>query len=308
MRISSAAADFNSADLKDTTSHEVGRGVSFDSLKENGQAENWYKKTETNTYFYNTVGMIVASALGGLLYIYHIRLPYIAATMMAVLGLITAFFYQEPRVDTQKFTLKNYFRQNIDGTRHIFANPQIRMVSVFSIFVSFITYSALWFMYEPRLAAGNFTPHILAILVSGTYLMRALGTRLIPFMDKMLKPHQIPIFLAILQTTGTALSFIGGRLGAITTVYTRKFSDGFRYPILATLQNQEIDSKYRATSLSAINLFTSLLVGVMGILIGSSIDAFGIEKVFGAFTLIGIFIVIPLALGLSAIIKSQKAG
>lgn len=278
----------------------------YDSLKENNQEKNLYKKTETDTFFYCTIGMVFASILGGFLYKYGVHTPYFACVIASIISLIITLFFQEPNIDSNKFTLKNYLKQNIDGIKHIFENKMIRAVSFFSFIITFITYTALWYLYEPRLTAGGFRPELMGMLVAGTYIIRAIGTKLVPVLDKKLKKSQIPIFLAVLQSVGSFLSFIPGKIGAITSVYSRKFADGFRNPIVATLQNEQIESKYRATSLSAISLFTNLLIGLAGPVIGMLNSQYGPPITLGVFGFVGVFICIPLAINLSNTIKKYS--
>lgn len=278
----------------------------FDSLKENDKEKEYYKKTETDTFFYCTVGMAIASILGGILFKYDIHWPYLAAAMVAGVSLAAAFFYQEPTIDTEKFTLRNYVKQNIEGVKHIFENKLIRAVSIFSILSDFVSYSALWYLYEPRLAAGGFDARWMGILVSGTYAIRALGTKLIPVLDNRLRPNQIPMFLAVTQTIGSAISFFEGRIAAVGCVYSRKLVDGFRKPILATIQNENIQPKYRATSLSALSLLGNLLISVIGPLIGFSNEKWGVEVTLGMFAIVGIIAVIPSAMCLGKEIDKDK--
>lgn len=278
----------------------------YDSLKENDQEKKLYKKTETDTFFYCTVGMVFASILGGFLYKYGVHMPYVACVVASIISLIITLFFQEPALDSKKFTLKNYLQQNLDGVKHIFENKMIRSISFFSFIITFITYAALWYLYEPRLAVAGFNPELMGLLVAGTYVIRAIGTKLVPALDKKLKKSQIPIFLAILQSIGSFLSFIPGKVGAITSVYSRKFADGFRNPIVATLQNEQIESRYRATSLSAISLFTNLLIGLAGPIIGLLNDRYGPSTTLGIFGFIGIMVCLPLAVNLSNMIKKYN--
>lgn len=278
----------------------------YDSLKENGQEKNLYKKTETDTFFYCTIGMVFASILGGFLYKYGVNIPYVACIIASIISLIITLFFQEPTIDSDKFTFKNYLKQNIDGVKHIFENKMIRAVSFFSFIITFITYTGIWYLYEPRLAVGGFNPELMGMLVAGTYVIRAVGTKLVPILDKKIKKSQIPIFLAVIQSVGSFLSFIPGKIGAITSVYSRKFTDGFRNPIVATLQNEQIESKYRATSLSAISLFTNLLIGLAGPIIGILNNQYGPPIALGAFGFIGVLICVPFAINLSKAIKKYS--
>ena len=271
----------------------------FDSLKENNQDGKFYKKTETDTFFLSTLGMVVGTAIGGFLFKYGTHLPFVICIFTSIIALVIALFFEEPRLDSEKFTFNNYLKQNIEGTKHIFENKKIRAITFFSLIISFITYTGLWYLYEPRLAEGGFEARHMGLLVAGTYLIRAVGIKLIPILDKKIKSNNIPYFLVIFQVIGSFSSFIQGRAGAITSVYSRKFLDGFRKPILNTLQNENIVSKYRATSLSAIALFENLIIASAGPIIGIMIDRYSPSFTLGMFVFIGLVVGLPLARNLS---------
>ncbi len=278
----------------------------YDSLKENGKEKVWYQKTEANTFFWCTIGMAFASIVGGYLYNYNIHLPYTLSIFVAIGALIGAFFLEEPRIDTQKFTFQAYLRQNIDGMLHIVSNKIIRAISLFSILIEFIAYVGLWYLYEPRLAEGGFAAVSMGLLVAGTYLIRAVGTKLIPVVTEKLSEKHIPLFLAVLQTIGSGLSYFEGKFGAISSVYMRKFADGFRKPILSRLQNDQMDSRYRATALSAIALCSNGLISFAGIFVGRMQDGVGTAKTMGLFFWIGLCTVMPAALYLYTTIKNEQ--
>lgn len=270
----------------------------FDSLKENNRSKEEYQKVQADTFFWCTIGMAVSSALGGYLYTIHPRLPYLTTSLVALIAFFTAFGLEEPRLDSVKISLRSYIRQNWEGFLHIFRNSKIRAISLFSILIDFVAYVGLWYLYEPRLAEAGFPAKWLGLLVSGTYLIRALGTKLIPFVLK-LGDSKIPIFLTIFQVVGSALSFIENRFGAVGSVYLRKMSDGFRLPILDRIQNVEIESKYRATSLSAISLLSNILISAIGPVVGYLNEHGSVSNTLGYFSIVGLVFVLPSAIHLS---------
>ncbi|MFZ2199721.1 MAG: MFS transporter [Microgenomates group bacterium] len=276
----------------------------FDSMKENGVGEEDYQKVQADTFFWCTIGMAISSTLGGYLYTLHHQLPYIATTLVSVGALISSFGLEEPELDSVKVNLKVYLRQNWEGFLHIFRNNKIRAISLFSILINFVAYVGLWYLYEPRLAEGGFPATWLALLVSGTYLIRAFGTKLIPLVLKF-GDKNIPIILTLFQALGSALSFIESKFGAVSSVYLRKMSDGMRNPILARLQNVELESRYRATSLSAISLLGNILISLAGPLIGYLMEHGGASKTLGYSAAIGIILVLPSAIFLSREISKE---
>jgi len=270
----------------------------FDSLKENGKEKEHYQKTEATGFFYATIGMAIASVFGAYLFKIDLHVPYMASTVAAILAFITAFWLQEPTIDSEKFSIKAYLKQNWEGMIHIFKLPLIRSISIFSILIDFVAYVGLWYLYEPRLAEAGFPAEWLGWLVAGTYLIRAIGTKLIPFIMK-LGDKQIPIALTLIQAIGSFLSFWEAKAGAISSVYLRKFSDGIRKPILNRLQNEQIDSKYRATSLSAVSLFSNGLIALAGPIVGYTMEKYSTSVTLGVMGFIGIVLVLPAALAVS---------
>lgn len=279
----------------------------YDSLKENDEVEKNYKKTEADSYMFNTIGMALAAIVGGFLFKINTMAPYTFMIPISGLALLASSFYEEPAIKRAKLNLNNYFTQNFNGVKHVFSNPHIRAVAFFTIAINLVAYSGIWYLYEPRLAMGDFDARIFAVLVSGGYLVRALGTKLIPVVDKKIKKSGGPLFLAIFQTFGSVLSFIGGRFGAIAGVYSGKMSDGFRQPTMVALQNDQISSEYRATSLSTLSLMSNILLSLLGIWIGVGIDKLGARITMGFYAVFGILVVIPLGLHLTNIMKGSES-
>lgn len=270
----------------------------YDSLKENGIGEMEYQKVEADTFFWCTVGMAISSALGGYLYTLHHLLPYTVTTLVGIGALVTAFRLQEPEIDSVKVSARTYIKQNWEGFLHIFRHARVRSISIFSILINFVAYVGLWYLYEPRLAEGGFPASYLGWLVAGTYAIRAVGTKLLPWIMKM-GDKNIPIFLTLFQAFGSALSYLNNGFGAIGSVYLRKMSDGMRSPVLARLQNVEIESQYRATSLSAISLLGNVLISAVGPLIGWAMTTHSSRETMGAFFFVGLFLVLPSAIYVS---------
>ncbi len=271
----------------------------YDSLKENGLEKKLYQKVEADTFLLCTIGMAIASILGGYLYKINPYLPFSIMIPMTLIGLITATFYIEPKLDTQKYSLKDYVNQNIEGAKHIFRNGLVKWVSIFSIISTVITYVSLWYLYEARITNSFSDSGTIAWIVAGTYIVRAIGTRFVGKFEKLFKAKGSPIALILFQSLGSFLSFFKNSFGAISSVYFRKFSDGFRTPIVLNMQNEQIESKYRATALSAVSLIGNLAMIPLGYLAGVGIEKFGVENTLGFVGILSLLIGMPVAIKLS---------
>ncbi len=76
-------------------------------------------------------------------------------------------------------------------------------------------------------------------------------------------------------------------------------SDGMRSPILTRLQNVELESRYRATSLSAISLLGNILIAAIGPVIGYLMEQGSVSTTFGYSSIVGLILVLPSAIYLS---------
>jgi MFS family permease len=242
----------------------------YDSLKENKQEKKWYQHIESKTYMYCTMIMVLGCVVGGYAYQIQPHLPYAICIVAAVISFGIAWFFEEPHIDSEKWSLPSYIRQNVEGVKHVVRFSAIRWITLFTVAAGFVSYTGLWYMYEPRLAVEGFSPSILGYVVAGTYLARAVGISLIPAFLKKFGESKTLVLFVLLQSFGSALSIFSGKMWAISSVYLRKAMDGVRKPICDRLANDHVDSKYRATALSAISLYTNLAVALAGPVIGWS--------------------------------------
>lgn len=277
----------------------------FDSLKENEKEKEYYKKVEADSFFLNTVGMGIASIISGLLYKINSFLPFTIMIPITIIGALMSFFYTEPKIDSQKYSLKAYLQQNVDGVKHIVRNSKIKWISIFSIITMTITYVSLWYIYEPRITVAFDNPILITWLIGGTYIIRAVGIKFINVLDKKIDQKRAPVFIAFLQSIGSMLSFIKNGFGAISSVYLRKFSDGYIRPTVLNLQNENIESRYRATSLSAISFFYNILVSAIGVFIGFLMDKLGPATTLGLVGTVGLIVGLPVAFKLSAVLSKE---
>ncbi len=283
-----------------------GSGVAliYDSLKENGQ-EKIYEEVESKGYFLATISFVFASTIGGVLYDINPKLPFIILFFVWAVGLITSLFFQEPKLDTEKANFKKYVKQNIKGFKHIFRNKKIGLTSAYSVLLSFVFLTGLWWLYQKSANEMNLNPKYVGILISTLYIFRAVGTNFYPIIKNFLTKYKIYFasFLAILQAIASFLLIVPNVFIALTGLALRYLSDGFRQPYLNNLQNKQIKSKYRATSLSAIALITSLLLTGFNPLIGKGIDLYGARLIIAITGFIPLLISFPLTLFLK---KSEE--
>ncbi len=288
---------FLAAEVFDKT-HEAlysgaAQALAYDSLKEqNKEAE--FEKLENKSYFWATTFFIGASVLGGFLYTIHPKLPYIVVLLPATLNILVASLYKEPTIDTQTFSLQTYLKQNVDGFKHIFRHRQVALISFYSVSVTYVFLTGLWWLYQK---AGNeigFAPQYVGILIGGLYAMRSIGSAVY---SKLKQTHvdQRLAWLATFQGLFSFLIAIPSSLIGIVGLAGRYLTDGIRQPLVTTAQNKHMESKYRATALSAVSLLTSIALAVTNPFIGWGIDHYGARTVIGVLSVVSFAVALPLA-------------
>ena len=84
----------------------------YDSLKQDGNEES-YDKVISNITSISLIAPAICSIIGGYFYLIHPTLPFWANFTGYVLGLIFSLFLIEPKIDSIKFSFKNYLLQTV---------------------------------------------------------------------------------------------------------------------------------------------------------------------------------------------------
>jgi MFS family permease len=282
-----------------------GNALIYDSLKENGEEAN-YHKIEAKGYYFATLFFVLASLLGGFLYPINPILPYALMIIPAIIDLINAFNYQEPILDSEKVSIRKYLSQNKQGFLHIFRSREIAIVSIYAICMTFVFSSGVWYLYQKAANEFQFPTAGVGIVIAIMYLIRALGTRFFAnILNKIGERKMLPV-LPLIQGIGSFLIVIPNIGIGLMGLGLRYYNDGLRQPFLTKLQNEHIESKYRATALSASALVVSLLLTITSVPFGFLIDIYGARSVIAITGFLSILIALPLSKKINQINISRQ--
>jgi MFS family permease len=245
----------------------------YDSLRKE-KREQEFKSVESRGYFFASIGFIGASILGGYLYGLHPRAPFVAMLIIETLMIINALRYVEDR-ETNIVRKERYLDTLKNGVRHIFRHRQIAIVSLYSLVISFVFFSAMWLLYQKSANEFGYSSIAVGYLIAVLYLFRAGGTFVYAKMLSHVSDRTMGIGLALLQALGSFFVAVIHVPIALFGLGTRYFTDGLRQPFLTKIQNEHIESKYRSTSLSAISFLTSFALALASPLLGFGIDRIG---------------------------------
>lgn len=252
----------------------------FDSLKQD-KNESRYSKVLANVH---TIGLITSagsSILGGLLYHLLPGIPFFATATLSFLGMLGTLFLVEPKVDREKFSLSNYFRQTKTGFRQLF-QPVLKIKTINLIIIG-VFLEILWEILDDTLMIEfGFKAQQLGWLYALSFLLAAAAVQTSPWIKKkfgVLKSIDlIGYFFVITLIVSPKLGLI---LGGAVILARSSFSQVLTN-IGSDALNQGVESRYRATSLSTYSMLTKLPYVLTAVLIGQMMDLLT-AKVFAVY-------------------------
>ncbi|MFZ2152599.1 MAG: MFS transporter [Microgenomates group bacterium] len=228
----------------------------YDSLLQEKKEANFHKILSRITS-QQLVMMAICSVVGGYLYSYHPRLPFILCGIFAFAASGISFLFTEPERDTEKFSFSNYLRQNTEGFKHLFNQNILRFVVFLIIISSFYALSDE--MLDSMLGFEfGLSSQMLGILFSVIALVGALFS----YISGKFSQGRDLFYLILILSGVSALTYLlsplaGVVLGSILLI-SRSAIMAVYGNYQSSLLNKHIDSKYRATALSSFNLIKTL--------------------------------------------------
>lgn len=238
----------------------------YDSLLQD-KKESLFNRVISKITSYQLVTMAICSVVGGYMFAYNNKLPFIVCGLFSFAAAGLSFLFTEPIYDTEKFNFKNYLNQNIEGFKHLF-NKNLFKYVVFLIIIGSV-YVLSDEMLDSFLGFEfGLNSQMLGILFSIISLVGAFFSYL---SGKISKGRDL--FLLILILTGaSALTYLlspvaGIVLGSVLLV-SRSAIMAMHNNYQSSLLNQHISSKFRATTLSSFSLIKTLPYALSAPLLG----------------------------------------
>lgn len=244
----------------------------YDSLKEE-QKESKFDKIYANVQTYSLLIMSFASIIGGFLYSYSHQYPWFATSSAGFLGMVIILLLKEPKMDSEKFSLKVYLNQNSMGFRELFKTKKVIGV-VLQLLVIYSFINIIINVLDGGIAVqAGLTEKQMGILFAALPLISALGAFVYSKIDnKVSNKSKLIIFISISTITSVALSQFMGLIGILVLLCYRNFF----YPVIEIFSqnfvNAFVESKYRATTLSTFSMLLKLPYALFAFVIGGLID------------------------------------
>lgn len=261
--------------------------------------ESEYEKVLASIQKYGLISMAAASAIGGWMYTISPSLPFWAVSIVFACCGILCFWLVEPPLDTQTFTIRNYLSQMRYGLLQLLAQKNqigwLLQLLVIGSLAKFLIEGL-----DPTLALGfGLQDAQLGYLYAVIPLVSAAGAY---WYEKQARKKSREFWWRLVVAAliiGPVLSPVIGLSIGLGFLLLRNIF----YPILETMTsstiNSFVESKYRATTLSAYNLVVTLPYVLGAAAVGYLIDIFETRAVAAGLALIFayIFVIIVITWG-----------
>lgn len=243
----------------------------YDTLKEEGQ-EDKYDKVVANMESIAWVGLFVSSIMGGFLYYFWFRSPYIVQGTLYIISAIIALGLVEPKVDSKKYNWTDAWRGNFEGLKELFGNHKIaQMTVVFAILgAGYFVASELMGISQAR--EYGMDSRGAGILFGVGYIISALASQFYPKLKKIWGGKRLLYIVAtILIGSFLVARWVGIVAGSLLIISRISSSTTFRNTRSSVI-NKLIGSRNRATSISTLVLLSQMPMALMAYFLGDYID------------------------------------
>jgi MFS family permease len=187
----------------------------------------------------------------------------IALTVLVLcIGVIVCLTLKEPPSawKSERQSVIQIFR---DGIKNIRQNRPLQRLMALIIFTTPFTGLLVTTFSAPTMTQNHISPEWIALALSLGSLLAAFTQRMVVGIERFLgKKWALTALIILPSLSWIALGFISGNLVWLVIVWMYATND-MRYPLLSAYQNALIPDQNRATTLSLMNMFTSLFVSVM---------------------------------------------
>lgn len=222
----------------------------------------------------NLIALTISAPIGSLI-AQFISLPFTMTCLSFIYinAFIVALFFKEPKLGINNYEKESYFRIILSGFKELIGNKTLRKLALDWIPIDVLILFMFW-IYQVYLQAISIPIGWFGFVLAGMNIVNAIFSIIIPLLLKSSKNKKLFLILINL-INGITYLFLG-----ITTIIPLGLTCiliivafGYtRYLIFVDGINSQIESENRATVLSTINMFGSLLRAILYPFVGLLVE------------------------------------
>ncbi len=254
----------------------------YDSLKSIKREKEFDKKIGSLGAV-RLFAMAISAIIGGVAFKYDPGLPFFLSGCLSFFGFTACFFLVEPKVDTEKYSIKTFFEQNTKGVKVLFGSPSMKSLSLYLV----VTGGLMVFMYnllDDLLAIEyGFSPVSISWLFAVACLVAGIATYLVPRWNLKISLRQSLIIPIVIIAVCLILSPIVGMWMSALLLMVRVIGESVYQNYTSVAVNESTNSDVRATTLSSLSLLRSLPYALLGTFVGGAVTLAGGAKNFAMY-------------------------
>lgn len=245
--------------------------LQYDSLKDVGE-EGKFGKVTANTNTIMLISFAISSVIGGFLYKILPGLPFLLLGTFQIIGIYFVFLLKEPEHDTEKASIAKFFKDQLEGFRQLNKTNQIRSQTFLLVGTGLFMVMASQVLNDALGVEIGFEPYQFGLIAAGMYLLASLSSQLVPVINKKITGIGIlvlsTLFISITFIVSPLLGFATGALALSIRWSMQSIFDG----ATSIIVNQNIESKFRATTISTLTLIKNIPYAFAAYFLGSVME------------------------------------
>jgi len=260
----------------------------YNTLRKLGKEEELPKILARNRTMY-LIALTISAPIGSIIATF-ISLQF-AGTCLAFVymgAFIASLTFKEPKYE-KNYTSERYLSIIKEGFRELKNSKILRILCFDRLFIEVLIYFLFW-TYQPYLQEINVHILFFGLITSMMNIINVIFINLIPKFAKRFK-SKIRFLILFNLITGFSYTFLGLATNVFLGIVIILIIVAFGYPrylLYVNGINNQVESENRATVLSTINMFGSLIRAIIYPFIGIIV----MWNIFAFFIIIGILIII----------------
>jgi len=224
----------------------------YDALKERGEEER-YSKIWGSMLAISLISCALFTSTGGMLYEYHIRLPFIISMLITIGTLPSALCMHEP--ERSKLSISKGYIRKLFSILHraLTQSAEYRNLLITYALVFTFVQTGLWF-YKPYFQGCGITPFWFGFIFTAFNLVAALGAKCADIFDK--RTAKLP--LGVIPLIAVAASYLGMSICWLSwgflIIFIQQIIRGWFFIAISHRIHRQIDSSERATLISLCSM------------------------------------------------------
>jgi MFS family permease len=274
----------------------------YDTLKDLNK-ENLYKKTWGNVVFFYSIGVSLASIIGGWLGSLNYRYPFYAMIPFMLCLIPLSLSLKEPQRHKIIFS-KSFIFDLLKVIKYsILKNQKLRWLLVYSaVITGFI--QVAYFLYQPYFELSGLNVIYFGVVFAGFNVVAALSAKYSHRLEEKIgQKYSLILLFALIGLSFILMSNFIFLLSFAFALFIQ-FVKGFSAVVISDYVHQKTNSQIRATVLSMKSLIEKLFFAVITPFIGWVVDIYSLPQ---ALSLSGIIVLIFGGISLALFWKNKNS-